>query len=116
MGIKDREVIRTSDKMIFWSVKRSWNDKIVEMMKQQTVQTMQTFILSPTMEILALTTVIIILIYIIKQIWQRRQGYQAVMDKKEEGKTINIAYNITTTLNTTWEIVNVKMTHHYDTS
>ena len=64
------------------------------------VQTMQTFILSHTMDILALTTVIIILIYILKQIWQGRQGYKAVLDKKEEGKTINIANNITTTLNT----------------
>ena len=70
------------------------------MMKQQNKQS-QTFILSHTMEILAFTTVIIFLIYIIKQIWQRRHGYQAVMDKKEECKTINIANNITTTLNTT---------------
>ena len=70
--------------MIFWSVKRRWNDEIVEMMKQQTfVQRMQTFILSHTMEILALTKVIIFLIYIFKQIWQGTHGNQAVIDKKE---------------------------------
>ena len=94
--------------MIFWSVQRSWNDEIVEMMKQQTnefVQTMQTFILSHTMEILAFQKVIIFLIYIFKQIWQGRHGYQGVIDKKEEGKTINIANNMVET----GEIVNGKM-------
>jgi hypothetical protein len=74
------------------------------MVKDQTnafVKLMQTFILSHTIEILALTTVIILLTIIIKQIWQGRLGFQTIMDKKVEGKTINIANNITTTLNTT---------------
>jgi len=52
------------------------------MVKHQTnafVQLMQAFLLSHTIEILTLTTVIIILIFIIKQIWQGRLGYQTIM-------------------------------------
>jgi hypothetical protein len=89
------------------------------MVKHQTnafVQLMQAFILSHTIEILALTTVIIILIFIIKQIWQRRLGYQTIMGQKEEDKTIK---QLQITLQPrliqqveTWEIVNVKMEKH----
>jgi hypothetical protein len=90
---------------MFWNKKElSWNEKALQMVKHQTnafVQLMQAFILSHTIEILALTTVIIILVFIIKQIWQGRLGYQTIIGQKEEGKTINIAKNITTTLNTT---------------
>jgi hypothetical protein len=90
---------------MFWYNKElSWNDRILQMVKDQTntfVKLTQAFILSHTIEILALTTVIIILTIIIKQIWRGRLGYQTIMDQKEEGKTINIANNITTTLNTT---------------
>jgi len=90
---------------MFWYNKElSWNERILQMVKDQTnafVQLMQAFILSHTIEILALTTVIIILTIIIKQIWKGRLGYQTIMDQKEECKTINIANNITTTLNTT---------------
>ena len=52
------------------------------MVKHQTnafVQLMQAFIVSHTIEILALTTVIILLTIIIKQIWQGRLGYQTIM-------------------------------------
>jgi hypothetical protein len=62
---------------------------------------MQAFILSHTIEILALTTIIIILIFIVKQIWQGRLGYQTIIGQKEEGKTVIIANNITTALNST---------------
>ena len=90
---------------MFWYNKElSWNERILQMVKDQTnafVKLMQTFILSHTIEILALTTVIIILTIIIKQIWQGRLGYQTIIGQKEEGKTVIIANNITTALNST---------------
>ncbi len=77
---------------MFWNNKDlSWNEKALQMVKHETiafVQLMQAFILSHTIEILALTTVIIIFIFIIKQIWQGRLGYQTIMGQKKKAKQL----------------------------
>jgi hypothetical protein len=69
---------------MFWNNKElSSNEKALQMIKHQTnafAQLMQAFVLSHTIEILALATVIIISIFIIKQIWQERLGYRVAVN------------------------------------